>query len=115
MEETIKILINNCYGGYCISNKAFELYNNKMKIINPDFKNIEHYEIKRHDPVIVSVFEELGDEFNSTYSKVKIQNIPKKYENSYDIYEYDGLENISIDENKYKIDRIKEIIRDKRR
>jgi hypothetical protein len=109
MEETIKVLYNNCYGGYGVSKKALELYNKRTGYVK------QEYEIKRHDPVLVEIYNELGNEFNAaTYSKIKVEEIPKKYENYYEIHEYDGLEHIRFDIYKYKVERIKDILKEEK-
>jgi hypothetical protein len=114
MEETITILYNGHYGGFGVSDKALELYNLRMKEINSDFTPVKSYDLffERHDPILVDIYNELGKDFGREYSKIKVENIPKKYEKFYVIEEYDGLENVIIDENKYKLDKIKEILKE---
>lgn len=109
--ETIKILYNVYYGGWEPSNKALNLYKARMIEIDPNFTgNVYIHSIKRHDPVLVQVYYDLGDEFDDNHSKTNIAIIPKKYENYYEISEYDGLESIQIHENKYELDEIKKDI-----
>lgn len=127
----IDVLYNSDYGGYSVSKKAIKLYIKKMLEINPNYvfngkcisianecdetcvgicDTSRYYYIKRHDPVLVEVFKELGNSFNESYSTIKIWKIPKKYENYYSISEYDGNEHIWIEYEKYKLDKIKNII-----
>ena len=108
--KTIQILYNSCYGGWCPSKKAIDLYNVRMTGINPNFKNIDKYSIdnvSRHDPILVEVYNELKEEFDygegEKYSKTELETIPAKYTNYYVICEYDGLENVSIDTTTYKM------------
>ena len=112
-EEEIEILINVCYGGWNISKKAIELY----KLRNPSYNvtgNVFDYFFDRHEPILVQIYKELGDNFDGKYSKTKIKKILKKYENYYDIDEYDGKECVKINYTKYKLDniynKIKEIL-----
>ena len=112
-EEEIEILLNICYGGWNISKKAIELY----KLRSPSFNVTENdfdYYFNRHDPILVQIYKELGNEFDNKYSKTKIKKIIKKYENYYDIHEYDGKECVRINYTKYKLDnmynKIKEIL-----
>jgi hypothetical protein len=112
-EEEIEILINICYGGWNISKKAIELY----KLRNPSYNvtgNVFDYFFDRHEPILVQIYKELGDNFDDKYSKTKIKKILKKYENYYDIDEYDGKECVRINYTKYKLDniynKIKEIL-----
>jgi len=112
-EEEIEILINICYGDWNISKKAIELY----KLRSPDYNVTENYfdyYFNRQDPILVQIYKELGDNFDCKYSKTKIKKILKKYENYYDIDEYDGKECVRINYTKYKLDniynKIKEIL-----
>jgi hypothetical protein len=116
--ELIDVLYNGCYGGFSLSQKAADLYNERMITMNKingktDYKKIgkyDFYSYKRHDPLLVQIYNELGNEFNTSYSKVKIITIPNKYQNHYTITEYDGLEDVEIDFHKYKVDIISEIL-----
>ena len=116
--EEISVLYNATYGGWAISNKAIQLYNCKMKKLNPEFTQIIYNNdtnshsriIKRDDLILLDVYNELGRDFDESYSHTKINKIPKIYENHYGISEYDGLENVYIDISKYKLDTIKKII-----
>ena len=112
-EEEIEILLNICYGGWNISKKAIELY----KLRDPSYNITENYfdyYFNRNDPILVQIYKELGNEFDNKYSKTKIKKILKKYENYYDIDEYDGKECVRINYTKYKLDniynKIKEIL-----
>ena len=110
-EEEIEILYNikYDYAGWKISKKAIELY----KLRN----NITEFELDfccRHDPILVQIYKELGDDFDDKSSITKIKKILKKYENYYYIKQDCGKENIRIDKTKYKLDniynKIKEIL-----
>ena len=112
-EEEIEILLNICYGGWNISKKAMELY----KLRSPSYNVTENYfdyYFNRNDPILVQIYKELDDNFDGKYSKTKIKKILKKYENYYDIDEYDGKECVRINYTKYKLDniynKIKEIL-----
>ena len=105
-EEKVKVLYNCRYGGWNMSDKAEELY--RLRRQEPDY--IDNYSLgwDRHDPVLVQIFEELGDEFNGEHCKVGIKYIPKKYEDFYNITEYDGKENVEINYMCYEINILKE-------
>ena len=104
-EEEIEVLYNDCYGGWAISEKAKELYTfRKTKSSN--------YCRRRNDPILIQIYNELGDEFDGKHSKTSIEKIPKKYENYYYISEYDGLEKVEIDYTKYELDSLKQNIKD---
>jgi hypothetical protein len=75
-EKEIEILYNSCYGGWRLSDKAMELYSLRKT------KNANNYVRKRHDPILIQIYKELGDEFDGgKHSKTGIEKIPKKYEN----------------------------------
>jgi hypothetical protein len=114
-EDFIEVLYNSRRGVYEESDKAIEIYNFRKKQIDPLFNSDECY-IGRSDPILVQIYREMGDDFNKgKYSKIKIKRIPKKYENYYCIREYDGLEYVNIDDDRYNEDckknRIKEILK----
>ena len=103
-EKTTKILLNICYGGWAVSDKAKELYEQR-KAVGDVRDRFFDYEI-RHDPILVQIYEELGEEFNDKYCNVGYKEIPEKYENYYTIYEYDGKESIVIDYVRYNHDKL---------
>ena len=83
----MKVVINSCYGGFSLSEKALARYN---ELAN---KNVQYYfDIERNDPFLVQVVEELGAEANDIYSLLKIINIPDDI--AWYIHEYDGLESV---------------------
>ena len=106
--EEIEVLHNDCYGGgWRISNKARKLY--ALRKTN----NSNNYLCKRSDPILIQIYHELGDEFDGDKtSKTFIGKIPKKYENCYNISEYDGLETVEIDYIKYELDHLKKKIKE---
>lgn len=112
----MKVLVNECYGGYGISIEAEELYLKKKGI---KYELIEesygrgkylingeetYLELSRTDEVLVQVVEEIGSERASgPHAELSISEIPDGCQ--YDIHEYDGTEyinstwiNITIDE-----------------
>ena len=103
-EEEIEVLLNDCYGGWQISNKAKKLY---------ELRKTKDSIRRRSDPILVQIYKELGDEFDGgKYSKTGIEKIPKKYEKYFIISEYDGLESIEIDYTKYELDHLKQKIKE---
>lgn len=96
-EEEIEVLFNDCCGGCEISSKSKKLYRErKIKDLN--------YLHKQNDPIIIQIYNELGNEFDGKYSKLNIERIFKKYEN-------DGLEMVEIDYIKYELDNLKKNIK----
>lgn len=82
----IKVVYNSCYGGFGLSDKALDLYNKKSG------KTLSYSgEItSRHDPHLVEVVEELGEEANACYANLKIEEVDGLYR----IHEYDGSEDV---------------------
>jgi hypothetical protein len=76
-KEEIEVLFNDCYVNWKISNKARELYKERK------MKDSNYYLHKRNDPILIQIYNELGNEFDEKYSKTNIERIPKKYENYY--------------------------------
>ena len=83
----MKIVINSCYGGFGLSDKALELYNT---LANADVQYAGGLE--RNDPVLVHVVETLGDKANGRFAKLRIVEIPDNV--NWVISEYDGNESI---------------------
>lgn len=50
--------------------------------------------VSRHDPVLVQVVEEMGDEANGDYAKLRIDEVSGPYH----IDEYDGFESVETSE-----------------
>ena len=105
----MKIVINNDYGGFGLSDEALELYLSYKgvefeKTIN-EYGRTDYWEkghvkdgdyylwannIERNDPNLVRVVEELKEKTNSPYSTLKVIEIPDDIE--WEINEYDGNE-----------------------
>lgn len=103
-KEEIQVLYNRCYGRWKISNKAKELY--ILRKINDTNK----YLSRRNDPILIQIYNELGNDFDEKNSKTIIHKIPKIYENYYYIDGYDGYESVEIDYTKYELDSLKKNI-----
>ena len=100
----MKVIINTDFGGFGISEKAFELYKQRTGFESlPSHRCDEYY---RDDPIMISVIEELAEEGNDRYSSLEVVEIPDDY--GYAIDEYDGLETIILC---IKEKRLRELIR----
>ena len=112
-EGSIAVLYNACYGGWSPSKKAAELYNMRMTDQDPSFVHIDGAFdmscLERHDPLLIEIYQELGDEFDSSkVSNTKVAMFSNKYKDFYVIREYDGLETVSIDITRYKLHKLTE-------
>lgn len=78
----MKIVINDCFGGYEFSQDFLDKYGEEF----------EYFE--RDDPKLIAAIEEFGEAESSGYSaKLRIKEIPDDYTDLY-IDEYDGAESI---------------------
>jgi hypothetical protein len=83
------IVINNCFGGFGLSTEALALYNSKVT------KQVKYdYDIKRDDPALIAVIEELGKKANGPYASLQIvRDVPDDVK--WSIEEYDGSEHVA--------------------
>ena len=79
----MKVVINKCYGGFSLSEKAY-----KELGLKDSYDSIG--KIERNDPRLVEVVERLGKESWGPHSELKVVEIPGDVE--YEIDEYDGIE-----------------------
>ena len=104
----MRIVINNCFGGFSLSRKAFlrlRQLGNKQALNEPDFGEMfadgsgpreermgEHFcsDIDRTAPELIKVIKEMGADANGMCADLKIVNIPKEVE--WQIEAYDGAE-----------------------
>ena len=107
----MKVVINQCFGGFGLSSYAMIAYLKKkeinFKIESDDHGDSSFYldnskaekkyiwdlDINRGDPALVEVVEELGEKANGKYSDLKIVEIPDNVE--WHIAEYDGREHVA--------------------
>ena len=95
-----KIVYNACFGGFGLSKTAVELYAKYSGIsLEEEWR---HEEIKRTDPVLVRVVEELGEAASGSYADLVIRELPAG--TRYRIDAYDGSESvITIDEYEWSV------------
>lgn len=78
----MKLVINTCYGGFELSDKAEGMLGE------------DTYELERDDPKLVEIVETLGKEaYNTDVSKLSVVEIPDNA-TDYEVNEYDGYESI---------------------
>lgn len=105
----MKVVINSDFGGFGLSDEAFERYLELKGIefarvsrtfggadyyraghIDEDDYYLSYYDIARNDSLLVQVVEELGSRANGRYSSLKVVEIPDNV--VWTIEEYDGNE-----------------------
>ena len=111
----MKVVINDCYGGFSLSHKAFlrlrELgcqaaleevdYGEYWKGNSGEKRKKEEWnkdgsfcrEIPRNDPLLIEVIEELGEEANGESARLAIIEIPNYVR--WVVEKYDGKEHIA--------------------
>ena len=106
----MKVVINNCYGGFSLSDEGTEAYlkakypnstitkeKSEYNFAGDDFyldgEFFSNREITRDDAELVRVVEELGKAADGMCAKLKIVEIPDDI--SWEIEEYDGMEWVS--------------------
>lgn len=105
----MKIVLNNSYGGFGLSNKAISMILERKGI---PFKQERYecsdfftdantgevidlvYDLERSDPDLVAVVEILEDEVNTDYSDLIVYDLPEG--THYQINEYDGFESLYL-------------------
>jgi hypothetical protein len=105
--DVFKILINKKYGGFGFSTRAIELY--KLRNPNTEYSGSRNL---RTDIEMIKIVEELGPLANSEFSSLCVETIPAIYKNHWNISEYDGMENIVIKYDRYKLDEVARIVND---
>jgi hypothetical protein len=102
----MKVVVNRCYGGFGLSQKAVELYFELQgwKLVTVHAGSIDcHYKtdknttwydgnLDRDDPLLIQVVETLDDEANGQFAKLEVVEIPDGI--AWTITEYDGYESV---------------------
>ena len=85
----MKVVINNCYGGFSLSEAGIVRY---LELKGIEWPNAGFYDrdIPRDDPILIQLFEEMGDAANGFAADMKIVEIPDGVD--WEIEEYDGNE-----------------------
>lgn len=87
-----KIVINACFGGFGLSTKAIKRYK-ELLVAQNDVCYDDDDEIRRDDPYLIQVVEEMGEEAADWLSKLKVIEIPDDVD--WVIEEYDGFEHVA--------------------
>ena len=82
----MKVVINRCYGGYGISEEAERIL---LMTLGEEGSN----EMERHNPVFVSLVENMGEAVNGSFAKLEVIEIEDGLD--YDVDEYDGYESVT--------------------
>ena len=82
-----RIVINDCFGGYGLSEDALEEYKRMACIDDPEFTD---QDIDRDDTYLVRLVEEWGERAEDNFAQLKIVEVPADVD--WIIQEYDGHE-----------------------
>lgn len=82
-----RIVINDCYGGFGLSESAIQRYRDLAGITDPTFYDRD---IPRDDPYLVQIVRELSTASFGAHAKLKIVEVPGDVD--WEIAEYDGVE-----------------------
>jgi hypothetical protein len=82
-----RIVINDCYGGFGLSNRAIAEYKKLAGITATDFCDRD---IPRDDPYLVKIVKEMGMSANGAHANLKIVEVPADVD--WIVSEYDGAE-----------------------
>ena len=102
-------MYNTWYGGFSLSEAAMAEYKRRC----PEALEVNARNVERHDPVMVQIVQEMGERANGAYANIKLEKIPVEYLNNYEIGQYDGLEEVQIQYDKYQLDAIRGILKDR--
>jgi len=86
----MKIVINKCFGGFSLSEKAEKRLRKNAKITDKDWYSRS---VSRDDPFLVEIVETMGKKANGKFAELKVVEIPDGVD--WEIEEYDGQEWVS--------------------
>ena len=81
------VVINTCYGGFGLSERAVRDYKDMAGITDPKWYDRD---IPRDDPYLIKIIRDLGMTANGAHANLKIVEVPPDVE--WQIEEYDGNE-----------------------
>jgi hypothetical protein len=87
-----RVVINTCYGGFGLSDRAITEYKKLLGITDPSFYDRD---IPRDDPYLIKIVRELGMAANGLHANLKIIEIPGDV--PWHVSEYDGNEWVAED------------------
>lgn len=81
------VVINDCHGGFGLSDQAIEQYKQMAGITAADWYDRD---VERDDPYLIKIVRELGPAASGGYANLKIVEIPGDV--AWHVAEYDGAE-----------------------
>lgn len=105
-EKYCTVVINDCYGGFTLSDEA-EVYYKKLKGHDPEYGINCRFAF---DPILAKVVDELGEKASAWASKLVVIYVLEEFINSVTVTEYDGLEKLMFNGSRYAFDKSKKIV-----
>lgn len=68
-------------------------------------------QFKRDDPEVIKIVKKLGPKANGTCAELVVMTAAIEYADSWKIHEYDGMESISLDVSKYRLNQIAKVVK----
>ncbi len=99
---TMKILYNDCYGGFAFSPAFLDEFKARTGRDLDTYKALFRLgpQSIRCDPDAIAIFEERGSEWCSdVHAALEVREIPTLFANYWEIEEYDGNETVRVDVN----------------
>jgi hypothetical protein len=109
----VRVLYNNCYGGFTFSQEAFLEINQRLTLQDRKPLTSVHSYVSisdRYDPIFLQVYDLLGSRFSGKHSSIQVELVDEKCKHFIDITEYDGLESVEINTENYTLFNIMNII-----
>jgi hypothetical protein len=92
------VVINDCYGGFSISKEGMKA------LMERGIQNKCDFELDRTDRTLIELIQEGKVQMNGKHTNLQIEWIEEKYlEGFWDIKEYDGTEEIVVDDRAYNL------------
>ena len=85
----MKFVLNKCYGGFGLSDKAEDELKAKLNL-----EEFFSWKIARNNEALVEIVERLGAEANGCFAELKVVDIPDE-NTDFEIDNYDGIETIT--------------------
>jgi hypothetical protein len=83
----VKVVINEDFGGFGLSDDAEALYKERKGITDPDWW---YGDISRDDSLLIQIVEDMGAKADGTFAALKVVEVPDDV--NWYIEEYDGRE-----------------------
>ena len=84
----MKVAINKCYGGFCLSKEAYDFLGLEWDDYGFAYNNTQ----SRADKDLIKCIETLGKKANGSFADIKIVEIPDDV--NWGIDDYDGIEHV---------------------